>query len=58
MRCDYCEHRFSRDCEYYRVSNDCICDRFDLDFNTLTEREKESIQRQLMLKEDIEKGRR
>ena len=50
MRCDHCEHRFSWDCEGFRVSNDCICDRFDLDFDTLTEREKESIQRRLMLK--------
>jgi hypothetical protein len=50
MRCDHCKYRFSWDCEYYRVSNDYICDRFDLDFSTLTEREKESIQRRLMLK--------
>ena len=47
-RCDYCECRFSWDCEDFKVSNDCLCDSFKLDFDTLSEGQKKTIQRILM----------
>lgn len=47
-RCDYCECRFSWDCEDFKVSNDCLCDSFKLDFDTLKEKQKKTIQRILM----------
>ena len=50
MKCDYCEYRCSWDCEDFKVSNDYICERFRLDFDTLTEHEKKAVQRQLMMK--------
>lgn len=49
-RCDYCEYRNCAECEHVgdRVSNDVICNDFKLDFDTLSDREKKTIQKRLM----------
>ena len=49
-RCDYCEYRYSWDCDdgYYKASKDCICDSFKLDFNELNDKQKKAIQIILM----------
>lgn len=49
-RCDYCEFRNSWGCtdEADRVSNDTFCDDFKMDFNTLSEKKKKTIQKILM----------
>ena len=49
-RCDYCEYRNCAECEYVgdRVANDVICKDFNLDFDTLSDREKKTIQKRLM----------
>lgn len=49
-RCDYCEYRNCAECEYVgdRVSNDVVCNDFKLDFDTLSDREKKTIQKRLM----------
>lgn len=49
-RCDYCDYRNSWDCGdgYGRVSNEYVCDNFKLDFNTLTDRQKQIVQEVLM----------
>lgn len=47
-RCDYCRSRNSWDCEDRRVSNNCICKYFELDFNTLNDIQKIAIQKILM----------
>lgn len=53
-RCEHCEYRNSWDCEdeYYRVSNGNTCDNFKLDFNTLTDKQKKTIQHILMGEEN------
>lgn len=48
MRCSHCEYRYSWDCEDWWKSDDYLCDRFKLDFDTLTDLQKELIQTQLM----------
>lgn len=53
-RCDYCEYRNSWDCGdgWNRVSNDCYCESFKLDYDSLSERQKKEIQRRLMRDEE------
>lgn len=53
-RCDYCEYRNSAECEYVgdRVANDVVCSDFKLDFDTLSDREKKTIQKRLMKSEE------
>lgn len=49
-RCEYCEYRNGWECgdEYYRVRNDTLCDRFKLDFDTLSDGVKKQIQKRLI----------
>ena len=49
-RCDYCIYRNSWDCGdgWNRRSNDTVCDDFKLDFDTLNEKQKYSVQKILM----------
>lgn len=49
-RCDYCSCRNSWDCEdeFYRVSPDAMCDNFKLDYDRLTTKQQETIQRILI----------
>ena len=49
-RCDYCEYRNSWDCGdgWGRISNDYCCESFKLDYDSLSEKQKEEIQRKLM----------
>ena len=49
--CDYCNYRYSYDCDdgYNRHKN---CENFELDFNTLTNKQKKAIQRILNREED------
>lgn len=53
-RCDYCEYRNCAECEYVgdRVANDVVCSDFKLDFDTLSDREKKTIQKRLMKREE------
>lgn len=52
MRCEHCEYRNSWDCEEWRVPEHHLCERFKLDFDTLTERQQKQIQRRLMEDDD------
>ena len=47
-RCDHCEYRNSWDCEDYKVSNNKACDRFKLDFDSLSKRQQKAIQKMFM----------
>ena len=49
-RCDYCSCRNGWECddEYYRVSDRNFCDNFKLDFDTLSDKQKRIIQKNLM----------
>ena len=49
-RCDHCRGRNSWDCDdpYYRVSEHNMCENFDLDFSTITDEQKETIQKIIM----------
>ncbi len=49
-RCEYCEYRNGWECSdgYYRVSNDKMCERFKLDFDTLSDGVKRQIQKRLI----------
>ena len=53
MRCDYCEYRNSWDCDdgWGRVSNNQLCEEFKLDYSTLSDVQKEEIQKRLMKEE-------
>ena len=51
-RCDYCENRFTWDCEDFRLSNDVICKDFELDFSTLSKKQKKAVQKILMHQEE------
>ena len=55
-RCDYCEYRNYIECKYVedRVANDVICNDFKLDFDTLSDREKKTIQKRLMKGGNVE----
>lgn len=55
-RCDYCEYRHYIECEYVedRVANDVVCNDFKLDFDTLSKREKKTIQKRLMKGGNVE----
>ena len=49
-RCDYCAYRNSWECGdgWTRRRNYIFCDDFELDFDTLTEKQKKAIQKILM----------
>ena len=47
-RCDHCEYRNCVECEWSRIANNIICNNFKLDFDTLSDREKKTIQKRLM----------
>lgn len=53
MRCEHCEYRNSWDCGdgYNRINNNYLCNEFKLDFETLTDKQKISIQKILMEKD-------
>lgn len=53
-RCDYCEYRNYAECKYVedRVENDVVCNDFKLDFDTLSDKEKKTIQKRLMKSEE------
>lgn len=53
-RCDYCVYRNSWDCEDWRISNDCLCENFKLDFDTLDSYQKKAVQKRLMKGADDE----
>ena len=50
-RCDYCTNRNNWECgdEYNRIRNDYLCKSFKLDFDSLPEKIKESIQKRLVV---------
>ena len=48
MRCEHCEYRNSWDCEDGYISNNKMCREFVLDFHTLTDSQKNEIQKRLM----------
>lgn len=48
MRCDFCEYRNSWDCEDWKVDNNTKCENFKLDFDSLSEKQKDTIQKKLM----------
>lgn len=47
-RCDYCEYRNCAECEYIGDRVAVVCNYFKLDFDTLSDREKKTIQKRLM----------
>ena len=47
-RCDYCKYRNTWDCEEWHLSNDCFCEEFKLDFDTLSDKQQKAIQKRLM----------
>ena len=49
-RCDYCRYKNSWDCEngWDHVRNDKICDDFVLEFNLLSKKQQQQIQKILM----------
>ena len=48
-RCEYCEYRNGWECgDGYRIRNDTLCDRFRLDFDTLSDGVKKQIQKRLI----------
>jgi len=49
-RCEYCEYRNGWECSdgCYRVPNDKMCERFKLDFDTLSDGVKRQIQKRLI----------
>lgn len=47
-RCDFCEYKNSWDCEDWKVDNDVMCENFKLCFDSLSDRQKEKVQRILM----------
>ena len=49
-RCEHCEYRNSWDCGdgYNRIRNDTMCERFKLDFDTLSNEVKKQIQKRLI----------
>lgn len=48
-RCEHCEYRNGWECgDGYRVSNDTMCERFKLDFDTLSDGVKRQIQKRLI----------
>ena len=59
-RCDHCWGRNSLDCddEWNRVDNNTVCPSFDLDFDTLSSEQKDTIQKIFMIKEREERGER
>lgn len=44
MRCDHCEYRDSEECSKRRMANHCFCKRFKLDYSSLSDFQKNSIQ--------------
>ena len=51
-RCDHCEYRNSWDCEDYKTPDELLCDRFRLDYDTLTFKQKKTVQHYFMRFED------
>ena len=53
-RCDYCEYSNSWDCDdgWNRISNNCICEDFVLDYRRLSDKQKKTVQRILMRNDD------
>lgn len=49
-RCDYCANRNNWECGdgYNRIRNDYLCESFKLDFDSLPEKIKKSIQKSLV----------
>lgn len=47
-RCDHCEYRNSWDCEDYKTPDEFLCDRFKLDYDTLTPKQKKTVQHYFM----------
>lgn len=52
-RCDYCTNRNNWECGdgYNRIRNDYLCESFKLDFDSLPEKIKKSIQKRLVRKD-------
>lgn len=49
-RCEHCQYRNSWECGdgWNRLSNNVVCNEFKLDYDTLTNKQKETIQKILM----------
>lgn len=50
-RCDHCTNRNNWECGdgYNRIRNDYLCESFKLDFDSLPEKIKKSIQKSLVV---------
>lgn len=57
-RCEHCEYRNGWECgdEFYRKSGRVFCEDFKLDFGTLSNKQKKSVQKILMKEERDEWG--
>lgn len=55
-RCEHCQYRNSWECGdgWNRRSNDTVCNDFKLDYDTLTDEQKTTIQKILMREENEE----
>ena len=55
-RCEHCQYRNSWECDdgWNRRSNDTVCNDFKLDYDTLTDKQKTTIQKILMREENEE----
>ena len=55
-RCEYCQLRNGWECGdgWGRVSNNILCENFKLDFDSLTEKQKKTIQENLIYESEGE----
>lgn len=51
-RCAHCAYRNSWDCEDYKIPDEYSCDRFRLDYDTLTPKQKKTVQHYFMYNTD------
>ena len=54
-RCEHCQYRNSWECGdvWNRRSNDTVCNDFKLDYDTLTDKQKKTLQK-ILMREDGE----
>ena len=54
-RCEHCQYRNTWECGdgWNRRSNDTVCNDFKLDYDTLTDKQKKTIQK-ILMREDGE----
>lgn len=56
-RCYHCEYKNSWDCEDYKIPDKFLCDRFRLDYDTLTSKQKKAVQHYFMHNTDLWRAR-